>query len=124
MIKLLLTLILLCVSCGVAKESSGYSGKYVSSYYSEGDSVHKKIKIDFLNNYQCKIVIITGDEIFDEAIYRYTRKGNWVMIKNTTTGKWSKLEYAPIDQYTFKLKVYDTDTLKTWRVFYRYTEES
>jgi hypothetical protein len=123
MIKLLTLLTLVFISCGLAKESKGYNGKFISSYYSDGDSTTKQIKIDFLDNQRCEIIIITDSEIFDEAIYRYTRKGNWVIIKNINTGKWSKLEYLPIDNSTFKLKVYDTDTLRTWRVFHRYIEE-
>lgn len=119
MLKIISFLILFLVSCAKATEPLKYDGKFEAVYFSESESIQKRIKINFLDESKCKIVIINGNEIYDEGIYRYVRKGNWVMIKNMSTGKWTRFEYRPVDQNTFQLKIFEVDSLQKWRVFHK-----
>jgi len=119
MLNILILLMLVFTSYSAAMDNSTQTGVFVSAYFSEADSTDKTIKINFLTNNTCKIRVTYGDEIEDDLVYRYARKFKWVMLKNMTTGKWLKFEYLKLDDDTFKLKVFESDSTKRWRVFHR-----
>lgn len=124
MFKFIAIMLVIFISCTTADEIPNYNGKFKSVYYTDTDNVKKTIKIDFIDKSKCKIIIANGNEVDDVSVYRYVQKGNWVMIKNMSTGKWTKLEYIPVDQNTFKLKLPEEDSVKTWRVFNKQKEPS
>ena len=93
---------------------------YSSTYFSQVDSTTKNIKIEFLEYSMCHITVISNGVIELDAKHRYIVKGRWVMIKNLSTGVWLPLEYEKLDNMSFKLKVFESDSSKYWRTFYKH----
>ena len=121
MFKIISLWLILFVSCATSMEKAPYKGTFVSvenRKVNGGEAVHT-IQIEFLDNSKCKILVAYGMEFDDETIFRYIIKSNIVLMKNISTGKWTKLNFKIVDENSFKIEVFETDSSKTWRVFHQ-----
>lgn len=119
MFRVISILLIMLASCTMAMETPSYEGKFVSKKIRVSDGIEHTIQIEFISDEKCKIIVSYGPEIDDINVFRYRLKGNWVMIKNMSTGQWTKLKFENVDSETFKIQVYETDSVKTWRLFHK-----